>query len=232
MSNGVLHYVLSFTSGQWLRLVPTSCDVFPNAVSTAVQYLSLTFPVDESWTRYNSLHQLAYFITVFVAVPTSVVTELMQSPTISNRLGWFGRALNRQKARTLHFIALWWFLLFIMAHVTLVFITDPRVNRNMMWAEVHDYPWRGFAIFVPAIMPMAIAWWRASPFNLRHARLVQRIGEVMSRQFGAATQSWDAKRQLAEEDISSQLWPSGTMPRQAKSNALVAADFAGYRVPI
>ena len=119
MINGVLHYVLLFTSGQWLRLVPTSCDVFPNAVSTAVQYLSLTFPVDQSWTRYNSLHQLAYFITVFIAVPTSVVTRLMQSPTISNRLGWFGRALNRQKARSLHFIALWWFLLFIMAHVTL-----------------------------------------------------------------------------------------------------------------
>ena len=213
MSNGVLHYVLSFTSGQWLRLVPTSWDVFPNTVSTAVQYLSLTFPVDESWTRYNSLHQLAYFITVFVAVPTSVVTRLMQSPTISNRLGWFGRALNRQKARSLHFIALWWFLLFIMAHVTLVFITDARVNRNMMWAEVHDYSWSGFAIFVRRIMPMAIAWWRASHFSLRHARLVQRIGEVMSRPSGAATQSWDAKRQLAEEDISSHLWPSGTMPR-------------------
>jgi hypothetical protein len=35
------------------------------------RYLSLTFPVEESWTRYNSLQQLAYFITVFVAAPTS-----------------------------------------------------------------------------------------------------------------------------------------------------------------
>ena len=87
MINGIAYYVLLFTSGQWLRLVPTGWDVFPNAVSTAVQYLSLTFPVDESWTRYNSLQQLAYFITVFIAVPTSVVTRLMQSPTISNRLG-------------------------------------------------------------------------------------------------------------------------------------------------
>ena len=83
----------------------------------------------------------------------------------------------------------------------------------MMWAEVHDYSWSGFAIFVRRIMPMAIAWWRASHFALRHARLVQRIGEVMSRPSGAATQSWDAKRQLAEEDISPHLWPSGTMPR-------------------
>ena len=90
MINGVLDYVLLFTSGQWLRLVPTSWDVFPNAVSTAVQYLSLTFPVDEGWTSYNSLQQLAYFTTVFIAAPTSIVTGLMQCPAISNRLGWFG----------------------------------------------------------------------------------------------------------------------------------------------
>ena len=47
----------------------------------------------------------------------------MQSPAISNRLGRSGPALNRQKARSLNFIALWWFLHFIMAHLTLVFIT-------------------------------------------------------------------------------------------------------------
>lgn len=128
MINGIAFYVLLFTTGQWLRLVPTTWSVFPNAVSTAIQYFSLTFPVDESWTRYNGLQQLVYFITVFIAAPTSIVTGLMQSPAISNRLGWFGRALNRQKARSIHFLALWWFLLFILAHGTLVFITDARVK--------------------------------------------------------------------------------------------------------
>jgi sulfoxide reductase catalytic subunit YedY len=51
MINGIAFYVLLFTTGQWRRLVPTTWDVFPNAASTALQYLSLTFPVDESWTR-------------------------------------------------------------------------------------------------------------------------------------------------------------------------------------
>ena len=67
--------------------------------------------------------------------------------------------LNRQKARSIHFIAFWWFLLFILAHVTLVFITDARNNLNMMWAGVHDNSWSGFAIFVPAILLVALAWW-------------------------------------------------------------------------
>ena len=158
MINGIAHYVLLFTSGQWLRVVPTSWDVFPNGVSTAVHYLSLTLAVDQSWTRYNSLQQLAYFITVFIAAPTSIVTGLMQSPAISNRLGWFGRLLNQQKARSLHFIALWWFLLFSMAHVTLVLITDARVNLNMMWAGVHDNSWSGVAIFAPAEASYAVLY--------------------------------------------------------------------------
>jgi thiosulfate reductase cytochrome b subunit len=90
MINGIVFYVLLFATGQWLRLVPTTWDVFPNAASTALQYLSLTFPVDESWTRYNGLQQIAYFITVFIAAPTSILTGFLQSPAISNRLGWVG----------------------------------------------------------------------------------------------------------------------------------------------
>ena len=232
MINGVAFYVLLFATGQWLRIVPTTWDVFPNAASTAIQYLSLTFPGDESWTRYNGLQQLTYFATVFVAAPTSIITGLMQSPAISNRLGWVGRVLNRQRARTIHFLALWWFLLFILAHVTLVFITDARVNLNMMWAGVHDTSWSGFAVFVPAISLVAVAWWWASPFTLRHARLVQHVGKFMSRPFGAVTQSWDAKSQLDEAAISPYFWPNGTMPKSAEFDGLVANNFADYRLRV
>jgi sulfoxide reductase catalytic subunit YedY len=232
MINGIVFYVLLFTTGQWLRLVPTTWEVFPNAVSTAIQYLSLTFPVDESWTRYNGLQQLVYFITVFIAAPMSIVTGLMQSPAISNRLGWLGRALNRQKARSIHFIVLWWFLLFILAHVTVVFITDARVNLNMMWAGVHDDSWSGLWVFIPAMLLVGLAWCWASPFTLRHARLVQRIGEFMSRPFGSVTQSWDAKSQLTEQDISPHFWPNGTMPKSAEFDTLVKNDFADYRLRV
>ncbi len=67
--NGVIFYVLLFTTDQWQRLVPTNWTVFPNALSTALQYLSLQFPIDHTWTNYNGLQQLTYFITVFIAAP-------------------------------------------------------------------------------------------------------------------------------------------------------------------
>src|SRR5450759_3680603 len=198
--NGIVVYALLFWTGQWQRLVPITWEVFPNAVSTALQYLSLTFPADESWTRYNSLQQLAYFITVFVAAPVSILTGFMQGPAISNRLGWLGRVLNRQRARSTHFLAMWWFLLFILIHVTLVFITGARVNLNMMFAGVHDGSWSGLKIFVPPMALVAVTWRLASPFTSRHARVVQKIGVFMMWPFTALTGLWGPNSRLAEKD--------------------------------
>ena len=226
--NGIVVYALLFWTGQWQRLVPTTWEVFPNAVSTALQYLSLTFPADESLTRYNSLQQLAYFTTVFVAAPVSILTGFMQGPAISNRLGWFGKALNRQRARSLHFLAMLWFLFFILIHVTLVFITGARVNLNMMFAGVHDGSWSGFKIFLPAMALVAVTWWLASPFTIRHARIVQYIGEFMMWPFNTLTEWWDPNSQLAEKDISPYFWPNGTMPNSAEFDALAAEGFRNF----
>jgi sulfoxide reductase catalytic subunit YedY len=230
--NGIAIYVLLFSTDQWQRLVPTTWDVFPNAVSTALQYWSLNFPTDHSWTRYNSLQQLAYFTTVFIAAPTSIVTGFMQSPSLSNSSGWFGRVLNRQRARSIHFLVLWWFLLFILAHVTLVFITGARINLNMMWAGVHDASWSGVAVFVPLMTLVAIAWWSATPFTIRHARLVQTIGQAMVGWFKGFAEWWDPKSQLGEKDISPYFWPNGTMPDSVEFDALVAGNFADYRLRV
>lgn len=230
--NGIVVYSLLFYTGQWQRIVPTTWEVFPNAVSIAVQYLSLDFPTDKSWTKYNSLQQLAYFITVFVAAPTSVFTGFMQSPALSNHLGWFGRVFNRQRARSIHFLALWWFLFFILAHVTLVFITGARDNLNMMWAGVNDDSWSGFIVFVPLIILTGILWAAATPFTIRHARLVQKIGAFMVGPIKGLAERFDPKSELTEKDISPFLWPNGTMPDSQEFEDLVADDFAEYRLRI
>ena len=225
MINGIVVYVLLFWTGQWVRLVPTTWEVFPNAVSTALQYLSLVFPVDQSWMRYNGLQQLAYFITVFVAAPTSILTGFMQSPAISNRTGWLGRVLNRQRARSIHFIAMWWFLSFILVHVTLVFITGARVNLNMIFAGVNDSSWKGLAIFLPAMGVLGVTWWLASPITIRHSRAVQKVGELLMWPFNVLTEWWDPNSQLTDKDISPYFWPNGTMPNSAEYDAMVADGF-------
>lgn len=177
--NGVLFYGLLFATDQWRRLVPLTWEVFPAALSTAIQYASLNFPVDHSWTRYNGLQQLSYFVTVFVAAPVSIMTGLMQSPAIANSLGWLGRLLNRQAMRSIHFLSFVWFVTFIAMHGVMVFITGLRQNTNHMFAGVESDAWAGLPLFLTAMAVMTIAWLLASPFTRRHARLVQRTGRFM-----------------------------------------------------
>jgi len=230
--NGIAFYVLIFTTGQWLRLVPVTWGVFPAAFSTTIQYASLNFPVDKSWTRYNGLQQLSYFVTVFIAAPVSVTTGLLQSPAISNRLGPLKRVLNRQAARSIHFISFCWFVLFILAHGIMVFITGLRQNTNHMFAGVESHAWAGFPFFVSAMVIVGLAWWVASPFTIRHARLVQRIGEFMIGRIKGLSEWWDPNAQLTERDISPHFWPNGTMPNSAEFDALVESQFVPWRLRI
>jgi thiosulfate reductase cytochrome b subunit len=230
--NGAIFYVLLFTTDQWRRLVPTTWAVFPNALSTALQYLSLQFPVDQSWTNYNGLQQLIYFLTVFVAAPLAVVTGLMQGPAIANRLGWFARILNRQAARTIHFGVLCWFLAFIFIHGTLVFITGARDNLNYMWAGVNDGSWKGLFVFSLAMVVAGAAWYLASPFTIRHARLVQRIGQAMVGPLMAFGEWGSPKTQYTEKEISSHFWLNGTMPNSDEFNTLVKNGFVSFRLRV
>jgi thiosulfate reductase cytochrome b subunit len=77
--NGVIFIVLLFVTGQWMRLVPTTWEIFPNALSSALQYASLNWPHENGWVNYNSLQQLAYFTIVFIAAPLAILTGLRMS---------------------------------------------------------------------------------------------------------------------------------------------------------
>ena len=88
--NGIVVYALLFWTGQWQRLVPTTWEVFPNRGLHGVAVPVLTFPVDQSWTRYNSLQQLAYFITIFIAAPCPSSPASCRVPRF--QIGWAGSA--------------------------------------------------------------------------------------------------------------------------------------------
>lgn len=134
--NGVVFYVLLFSTGQWRRIVPTSWEVFPSAVSVLIQYLSLHWPAETGWTAYNSLQLLTYFLTVFVAAPGALITGLGMSPALSTRMKPVSPVLSIQAARSLHFLILVWFLLFVTVHVGLVFTTGCLPHHRRVSATV------------------------------------------------------------------------------------------------
>lgn len=163
--NGVLFYVLIFSTGQWLRIVPVSWSIFPNAVSAAIQYGSFDWPVENGWVNYNALQTITYFVVVFIAAPLALLSGLRMSPA------WRSKRLSAaypiRVARALHYPVMLFFMAFIIVHVVLVFATGILRNLNHMYAVRNDESWLGFGIFAGTVVLMILAWFAAQPVVLR-----------------------------------------------------------------
>ena len=230
--NGLVFYVLLFSSGQWRRIVPRSWEVMPNALSTAVQYASLNFPANQGFTNYNGLQIVAYFATVFVAAPLAFVTGLLQAPAVAARFG-FGRGpFNRQVMRTVHFAILLWMVFFIAMHTVMVFITGFVGNLNHMVFGTNTQSYWVVPIYVLAMIIIVALWLLASPITLRYPGLVQGIGRWMVGWFKAILEWSRPNATYSEKDISPYLWPNGTLPDSDNYRRLQNANWSGYSLRI
>lgn len=177
--NGLVFVVLLFATGQWMRIVPTSWEVFPNAISALLQYLSLDWPTENGWVNYNSLQQIAYFVTVFVAAPLAVITGVRMSGLWPKNAKTLNRIYPVEWARAVHFPVMLYFVLFIIVHVGLVFATGALRNLNHMYASQDVVNWTGFWIFVGSLAVIAAAWVAARPLVL--APIARLFGKVSGR---------------------------------------------------
>jgi thiosulfate reductase cytochrome b subunit len=174
--NGVVFYILLFTTDQWTRIIPVHWDVFPNAVSTAIQYASLGWPTNDGWANYNALQLLTYFVTVFVAAPLALITGIRITPGLAYRLRSLDRVFSLRVARSIHAIVMIYFVAFVIVHVTLVLATNTLRNVNHMYAGRDDQSWIGFVLFAASVVLMAVLWVFARPALL--GRLAALTGNV------------------------------------------------------
>jgi thiosulfate reductase cytochrome b subunit len=165
--NGAIFFVLLFATGQWMRVVPTSWDVFPNALSAMLQYASLNWPVENGWINYNSLQLLTYFITIFIAAPLALVTGLRMSGAWPKDAKKLNRIYPIEAARAIHLPVMLFYVAFVIVHVTLVLATGALQNLNHMYAARDDGSWVGFWIFAASVVVMVGAWFLARPIFLR-----------------------------------------------------------------
>lgn len=170
--NGLIFFILLFATDQWKRIVPLSWDIFPHAISTALQYASLNWPAEMGWTNYNALQLLAYFTVVFIAAPISILTGLRMSNAWPEDNATLNKIYPAPVARFLHFPTMVFFLIFITIHVFLVFVGAVVGghgifgNLQHMYAASDDAPWFAFIMFVLSIFAMVAAWFLARPIFL------------------------------------------------------------------
>ena len=167
VTNGLIFVVLLFITGQWMRIVPTSWEVFPNALSAAIQYASLNWPLENGWTNYNSLQVLAYFTIVFIAAPLAIITGLRMSNLWPGPSARISKIYPLPVARAVHLPVMIFFVLFIIVHVTLVLTTGALKNLNHMFAANNGDSWLGFGVFALLIALTVAAWILAKPAFLQ-----------------------------------------------------------------
>lgn len=184
--NGGLFIVLLFVSGQWMRVVPTSWEVFPNALSAVLQYASLNWPTENGWVNYNSLQQLAYFTTIFVAAPLAAATGFRLSGFWPAKAARLTKAYPIKWARAVHFPVMLYFVVFIVVHVVLVLSTGALRNLNHMYAAqgstdplAYAENWTGFWMFVVSLVLVIAALVAARPVAL--APIARLFGTVSAR---------------------------------------------------
>ena len=165
--NGLLFFVLIFATGQWLRIIPTSWDAFPNALSALLQYASLNWPTENGWVNYNGLQLLAYFTITFIAAPLAIISGIRMSPLWPKNTPRLDRFYPMPVARAIHLPVMFFFVAFVIVHVTLVLATGALRNLNHMYAGRTDDNWIGFIIFAISLVVMAAAWIATTPLVLR-----------------------------------------------------------------
>ncbi len=145
--NGLVYWLVGLASGHIRKdLLPNGHDVAPkNIWHEIVTHARLKFPKGEEARDYNVVQKTTYLGVVLVLLPLMVLTGLSMSPGFNAATPWlvdfFG---GRQSARTIHFIAAFTIVGFVLLHLFMVVASGTWNNiRSMItgrYAIVPDKP--------------------------------------------------------------------------------------------
>jgi sulfoxide reductase catalytic subunit YedY len=232
---GVAFFALLFATGQWHRLAPGSWSVIPQAWGTLVHYLTFQLPPEpDGFYAYNALQQLAYFGIVFVCGPLALATGLAMSPAVVNRFPWYARLFGgRQSARSIHFLNMAAFALFLVAHVTMVVVTGFARNMNHIVLGTDDTRPLGWILGLAGIATVALTWVAAHYLSWRHPRGLQRTLKRVTYPMQVLTlNKLQPRQRYTQADVSPYFWPNGKMPVREDWKRMAENGFAGYRLKI
>jgi thiosulfate reductase cytochrome b subunit len=131
--NGSIYLIYSILARHLRRdLVPTRVD-WRSIGRSILDHLRFRHPVGVASKRYNVLQKLAYLVVIFGLLPLMILTGWAMSPRLDSIIpGWIGVLGGRQSARTLHFLAAWTLVAFVLIHVFEVMITGVWNNVRSM----------------------------------------------------------------------------------------------------
>jgi thiosulfate reductase cytochrome b subunit len=133
VANGLIFTAYALASRHASRDLTPSVKDWRRIGKSLKDHLVFKHPTGEGAKRYNVLQKLAYATVLFLLGPLIVLTGLAMSPTIDTAFPWLLTILGgRQAARTIHFVACFSFVGFILIHVFQVMVTGFFNNLRSM----------------------------------------------------------------------------------------------------
>ena len=131
--NGIAYVGYGIASRHLARdLAPTGRD-WRSIGRSVADHLRLRHAKGEAAKRYNILQKLAYLVVIFVLLPLIILMGLAMSPWMNSVLpGWIDLFGGRQSARTIHFVAAWLLVGFVLVHVFEAIIGGAWNNLRSM----------------------------------------------------------------------------------------------------
>ncbi len=131
--NGIAYVVWSIASRHLARdLAPDRNDL--RSIGQSIRdHLRFRHPTGEAAKRYNVLQKLAYLGVIFVLVPLVILMGLAMSPWADTAWpGWVDVFGGRQSARTIHFMAAWLLVGFVLIHLFEVIVSGAWNHLRSM----------------------------------------------------------------------------------------------------
>ena len=232
---GVLFVVMLFDTEQWRRLVPQSALVFSSVWSAWVHYATFHLPPEPNgFYAYNALQQLTYFSVVFLLGPMAIFTGIAMSPAVVNRFPWYARLFGgRQSARSLHFLTMVAFLVFIVVHVALVAVTGFARNMNHIVLGTDNTSHLGVILGLIGIGAVVLSWVAAHYASWFYPRVLQHVQKSITYPLELMTiNRLRPAQHYTEKDISPRFWSNGKLPQREDWKQMSREGFASFRLKV
>lgn len=234
--NGVVFIILLFCTNQWQRLVPVSWKIIPDSWNVFVHYATFNMPPEPNgFYHYNALQQISYFGVIFILAPLAMLTGMAMSPAIENRFHWFPRLFgNRQSARSIHFLVMIAYVIFIIIHVALIAATALVRNMNhIVMGTDSTGSLSGLYIGIGIIGVTVVFCFLAHWLSWNKQRLLQHLDAAINGNLWRITLNrFKPKAYYKKKDITSYFWPNGKIPESEEWKKLAENNFKDYKLKI
>lgn len=234
--SGAVYWGYMFLTGAWRRLIPTNWSVVPAAWHDLIGYLSFHNPPISAFHPYDPLQQITYAGVAFLLPTLMILTALAMSPAFMNRFPRYMLLFGgrRQVARSLHFIGMVLFSVFIIIHVVMVALVYFYRNvRIITFGNTHVSLGAALTVFAAGLLFLLVFNIVITYFTLNHRVRTRKIlVSIIEPVVHTVLGHWVPRKTYKRKDISPFFRINGYPPETAEFHRLSAGDYKDWRLKV